>query len=107
MWRFLGLIGLFFAIMGIATGIRFGDWTFAVGFTVVFVAVLLSIMFFTIRFVERASPDRVFRFLKVIAITGITLTCIAGIIGIVLRYKERQSNNVPEDIEITASNPRH
>lgn len=92
MWRFLGILGLFIIAMGAATGIHDGDLVLSVSLSVIMLAVLLPVAYFTIRFTERAAPSTVLRLIKILVIAGVILAIIASLLGMVLKRKEMKSN---------------
>ncbi len=92
MWRLLGIFGLFIVAIGTAVGIHDGNLTLGLGLAAVMLAVLLPLVCFTIRFAERSSPSDMLRFVRIAVVVGITLTCIASVIGMVIHQKEKRSN---------------
>jgi hypothetical protein len=103
MWRFLSIFGLFIVAMGTAIGIHDGNLILGLGLAAVMLAVLLPLVFFSFRFAERSAPGDVFRFIKIAVILGVTLTCIAGIIGMVIHQKEKESNQASQPIAASAA----
>ncbi len=106
MRRFLGIFGLFIVTMGIVIGVHDGDLILGLGLAAVLLTILLPIVFFSFRFAERSAPGDVFRFIKIAVIVGVTLTCIAGIIGMVIHQKEEESNQASEAIGASAPQPQ-
>ena len=98
MWRFLGILGLFIMAMGIAVGIHDGNLTRGVGLAAALLVVLLPLVYLAIRFAERSEPDRMSHVIRTLVIIGVTLTCIAVIVGMVIHQKEKASNHTPDGI---------
>ena len=105
MWRFLSIFGIFIVAMGTATGIHDGNLILGLGLAAVTLAVLLPLVFYSFRFAERSAPRDVFRFIRIAVIVGVTLTCIAGIIGMVIHHREKKSNQASQAIGASAPQP--
>ncbi len=64
--------------MGVAEGIIFGS---------IFTIFMCSIVYFTLLYVKKSTPEKMLRFLQILSISGIALTTIGTVMALVLKNK--------------------